>query len=136
MGKYDRLIRRVLGSVDYWAQAAMRRFVLDLDRRMRAQSMSRVMLAERLETTPAYVTKVMRGDVNFTLQTMTKLALAVGGKLNVEIVDRDAKWRDLEWHSEHARCGYAVSRTTVLEFEHNIANQPHYEYEKVVGIAA
>ena len=90
MGKYRKLINRLTGSVDYWAQAAMRRFVLDLDRRMNEEKISRAELAHRLGATPAYVSKVMRGDVNFTLETMTKLSLAVGGKLQVQIVDKAA----------------------------------------------
>jgi transcriptional regulator with XRE-family HTH domain len=102
MGKYGRLIKRAVGSADYWAQAAMRRFVLDIDKRMLAQDISRAELAEKLGTSRAYVTKAMRGDVNFTLETMTKLALAVGGKLHIEVVDRDVSTPKvgLQWHVE------------------------------------
>ena len=73
-------------SVDYWAQAAMRFFVRDLGQRMHDQEISRADLARKIDSSTAYVTKVMRGDVNFTLETMTKLALAVNGKLSVRIV--------------------------------------------------
>jgi ribosome-binding protein aMBF1 (putative translation factor) len=88
MTKYRQLIRDIAGGVDYWAQAAMRHFVLEIDARMKAKGISRAMLAEKLETTPAYVTKVMRGDVNFTLETMTKLAMAVDGKLQIRFIDQ------------------------------------------------
>lgn len=100
MGKYGRLVRSVVGSVEYWTQAAMRRFVLDIDHRMNAQNISRAELAEAIGTSRAYVTKALRGDVNFTLETMTKLALAVGGKLHIEVVDRSVsvpRW-SVEWH--------------------------------------
>ena len=127
MGKYGRLVRRVVGGVDYWTQAAMRRFVLEIDRRMRDQSMSRALLAKKLSSTPAYVTKVMRGDVNFTLETMTKLALAVGGRLHVEVVDRDSRWQPTEWHSERQEIAPAV-RTGTIKFSNPAANQPAYDY--------
>lgn len=127
MGKYGHLVKRVVGGVDYWTQAAMRRFVLEIDHRMRNQSMSRAMLAKKLDSTPAYVTKVMRGDVNFTLETMTKLALAVGGRLHIEVVDRNTRWQPAEWHSEHQEAAPAV-RTGTIRFAGPAANQPTYDY--------
>jgi transcriptional regulator with XRE-family HTH domain len=151
MGKYRRLVNRMVGSVDYWAQAAMRRFVLDIDRRMKDKNLSRTELAEKLKTTSAYVTKVMRGDVNFTLETMTKLALAVGGKLQVRIIDADAvsqtnrvmlydersRWQTSAWHSEKVRPLTAASNTKRVELNVAVAaNQSSYEYEKLGGRAA
>ncbi len=49
-------------------------------------------------TSRAYVTKLMRGNVNFTLTTMVKLAMAVGGAVHVHISDQRAvtRWRDEE----------------------------------------
>lgn len=135
MGKYGHLIKRVVGGVDYWTQAAMRRFVLEIDRRMRDQSMSRALLAEKLSTSPAYVTKVMRGDVNFTLETMTKLALAVGGRLQIEIVDGESRWRPAEWrHGRHEMA--PVVQTETIRIAHRAANQSAYDYETLAGQAA
>ncbi|HEU4652877.1 MAG TPA: helix-turn-helix transcriptional regulator [Steroidobacteraceae bacterium] len=88
MSKYKRMLRTIVGSVDYWSQAAMRHFVMEIDTRMKAADISRAALAEKMGTTPAYVTKVMRGDVNFTLETMTKIAMAVGGKLQIRVIDQ------------------------------------------------
>lgn len=87
MGKYSEALKKIGNGVDYYAQIAMRRFVLDVIDRMERFSISRAKLAESLGTSPAYVSKAMRGDVNFTLETMTKLALATGGRLDVRIVD-------------------------------------------------
>ena len=133
MGKYGRLVGRMVRSVDYWAQAAMRRFVSDIDRRMREQKMTRVQLAQKLGSTPAYVTKVMRGDVNFTLETMTKLALAVGGKLQVQVTDRDVsgEW-GASWHFEKLpRYTATQIGTFQLRPEDMAANQSKFQYEKV-----
>jgi transcriptional regulator with XRE-family HTH domain len=151
MGKYQRLISRMAGSVDYWAQAAMRRFVLDIDRRMKDQNISRAELADKLRATPAYVTKVMRGDVNFTLETMTKLALAVGGKLQVRIIDADSvsqtnrvmfhdarsRCEVFAWRSEKMRPLTAASSTRRVELSGaDAASQSPYEYEKLGERAA
>jgi transcriptional regulator with XRE-family HTH domain len=134
MGKYGRLVSRLVQSVDYWAQAAMRRFVSDIDRRLIEQNLSRTQFAEKLGTTPAYVTKVMRGDVNFTLETMTKLALAVGGKLQVKVVDRDAseEW-DAPLKYSRVPVGTALTRSASSEFSStgSVANQPTFHYEQL-----
>jgi transcriptional regulator with XRE-family HTH domain len=90
MGKYAKLVSRVKKSVDYSAQAAMRDFVHDLIHRMDRQGMTQAKLAEVIDASPAYVSKVMRGEANFTLETMTKLAMASGGRLRVQIVDDTA----------------------------------------------
>jgi transcriptional regulator with XRE-family HTH domain len=57
---------------------------------MVAKDMNKAALAQKIGASPAYVSKVMRGDANFTLETMTKLAMAVGGKVQARIVDADA----------------------------------------------
>ena len=131
MGKYGRLVSRLVQSVDYWAQAAMRRFVSDIDRRLVKQNLTRTQLAEKLGTTPAYVTKVMRGDVNFTLETMTKLAMAVGGKLQVSVVDRDAsgEWNVPLKYERLSACAVAQTRSSEFASTENVANQPNFQYE-------
>lgn len=53
--------------------------------------MTRAALAKEIGASPAYISRVMRGDVNFTLETMTKLALATGGKLHVSIAEVSAR---------------------------------------------
>lgn len=90
MLKYQQLLQQAADSVDYWSHIAMRGFVRDLGQRMEDRGMKRADLARKIEASTAYVTKVMRGDANFTLETMTKLAMAVGGKLDVRIAERDA----------------------------------------------
>jgi transcriptional regulator with XRE-family HTH domain len=86
MKKYKNLIRRARQTVEYWTQLAMRDFVRDLNVRLQVLDMNRAQLAEKIDVSPAYVSKVMRGDVNFTLETMTKLAMATGGRLRVGVV--------------------------------------------------
>ena len=55
--------------------------------RMDSKGVTQAALAEKIGTSPAYISKVMRDDANFTLETMTKLAMAVDGKIKVCIVD-------------------------------------------------
>jgi transcriptional regulator with XRE-family HTH domain len=97
MGKYARLFKEAATSVDFWTQVAIRDFVRELLARMDSLGMKRAGLASSIDTSPAYISKIMRGDANFTLESMTKLALAVGGRIRVQIV-------------EHADSSYVVSK--------------------------
>jgi DNA-binding XRE family transcriptional regulator len=49
------------------------------------QGMTRAELARRLGATPAYVTKILRGSANFTLDTMVRLARALDAELHVPL---------------------------------------------------
>jgi len=60
---------------------------------MQENKISRVELAKRLGSSPAYITKVLRGDINFTVETMVRLAKAVGGSLQVHMGPREiTRW--------------------------------------------
>lgn len=93
---YSGFLRRASRAAAYWTRLAMRDFTEELVRRMESRSMTNAGLAEAAGVTPAYITKVLRGSENFTLQTMTKLAMAVGGKVRIHIADRQAQtyWLD------------------------------------------
>jgi transcriptional regulator with XRE-family HTH domain len=53
---------------------------------MENQGVSRAELARRLGTTPPYVTKVLRGQTNMTLKTISDWCFALGR--SVRIIDR------------------------------------------------
>lgn len=70
---------------DYWIAGAIHGFTESVVREMQRQGLTRTELAERLDATPAYVTKILRGKVNFTLATMVRLARALGSELDVRL---------------------------------------------------
>ena len=89
--RYREFIARAEASPEYWSAAAAYEFVRELERRMEEQGVSRAELARRLGSSKAYVTKVLTADANFTLTTMTRLAMAVGGEVHVRISDPKKK---------------------------------------------
>ena len=70
---------------DYWVAGLIHDFTEALARRMEEQGVSRAELARRLGTSQAYVTKVLRGNVNFTLATLVKLARAVEAEVRLDL---------------------------------------------------
>ncbi len=94
--KYRNFLESAKTSPDYWHEAAVLEFTLDLLRRMEEQDVSRAELARRMGTSRAYITRLLGGDANFTLMTMVKLSMAVGGALHIHISDQKAttRWQD------------------------------------------
>jgi transcriptional regulator with XRE-family HTH domain len=82
---FSELFQEVEQHEDYWVAGAIVEFTESLVREMERQGMTRVELARRLGTSPAYVTKILRGKVNFTLATMVRLARVLGGELHVQL---------------------------------------------------
>jgi transcriptional regulator with XRE-family HTH domain len=68
---------------EYWEEGAILDFTEALFIAMEEQGVTRAELARRLGTSQAYITRVLSGNANFTLKTMSKLALALGLQLEV-----------------------------------------------------
>jgi transcriptional regulator with XRE-family HTH domain len=79
------LYREAKEHDDYWVAGLVHDFTEALARRMEEQGVSRAELARRIGTSQAYVTRVLRGNVNFTLATLVKLARAVGGEVRLDL---------------------------------------------------
>ena len=80
----------------FWLEDFRLEFMEELAREMKHLNISRTELAKRIGVSPAYITKILRGDSNFTLQSMVKLAFALGSKLciRMEPLDRGiCEWK-------------------------------------------
>jgi transcriptional regulator with XRE-family HTH domain len=82
---FSELFQEAEQHEDYWVAGAIIEFTESLVREMERQGITRVELARRLGATPAYVTKILRGKVNFTLATMVRLARALDNELHVQL---------------------------------------------------
>lgn len=63
-------------------------FLAQVNARMQAQGMRNAELARRMGTSPAYITRLFRGSANLSVETMVKLAQAVGGSLRLELAEQ------------------------------------------------
>lgn len=81
----------------FWATTVILDFTEELNRLMEKNGISRSELARRLDVSPAYVTKALRGDVNFTIETMVRLARAVDGKVHLHVAPEahEVRWFDV-----------------------------------------
>jgi len=69
----------------YWVADAIYSFTEELNRLAGFEGVSRAEIARRLGTSSAYVTKIFRGDANFTVESMVRLARVVGARLHVHL---------------------------------------------------
>lgn len=91
------MVEEARETSEYWVEAAIIEFTMDIGRLMDEQGVSRAELARRLGTSRAYVTKLLGGNANFTLETMSKVAMALGAAVHVHVAPRDAdvRWKDV-----------------------------------------
>jgi len=71
----------------YWVESAKLDFAMALEKQTRLAGLSYAMLAKKIGTSAAYISKVFRGDTNMTIETMVKLTHATGARLNIEIMN-------------------------------------------------
>ena len=72
----------------YWIERAKNSFALMVERVMKQKDVKKKDLAEKLGQSPANISKVLRGDANLTIETMTKLALALDAEVSIQLTPR------------------------------------------------
>ncbi len=80
----------------YWTELAILEVAEEIHSAMERAGVSRAELARRLGTSPAYVTKILRGSANFTLESLARLAYALGGEFRFHIAPRGSTTRWLD----------------------------------------
>lgn len=94
---FDSLFREAEKGTDYWVERAVLEFTENVLGRLEAEGISRAELARRIGVSPAYVTKILRGNNNFTLESMVRIAQALGCSLRTHLQPDGARshWFDL-----------------------------------------
>ncbi len=97
MTSFSGLVSKLKDSDSYWQQAAKLDFALGLHHLMEENELSRADLARKIKKSDAYVTKVLRGDSNFTIDTMVSLVRALDGALHIKVCDRTKEAKFVTW---------------------------------------
>lgn len=95
--RYRRFIESVESSLEYKVEVAALSFVDEVTRSMAKRRVNKAELARRLGTSRAYTSKLLRGDANFTLATMVKIADVLSEELHLHVADAGAsvRWYDV-----------------------------------------
>ena len=90
----------------YWAETAKLNFAVELNSHMEEQKISGADLAKRISVSRAYISKILGGYANFTIESMSKLAFALGYKLQVTFHKLETKGQTLESTEGTPSAGY------------------------------
>jgi transcriptional regulator with XRE-family HTH domain len=72
-------------SIGFWEEMAIIEFTEAVLEQLELHNMSKMDLAERMNVSPAYITKLIGGSNNFTLRTMVKIARSLGCELKLSL---------------------------------------------------
>jgi len=79
------LLKEIRSRPGYMAEHLRMNFIADCLRLMKAQGVSRAELARRMGVSRAYVTKLLNGNANITLETLAKFSLALNANLHLAV---------------------------------------------------
>lgn len=101
---FDDLYKRREKTPGYHAERMAVAFLAELNGQMKARGISNSDLARAADVSPAYITKLFRGPSNVSLETIAKLALAVGCRPHVHLAVEGAqvRWFDVMQRREQA----------------------------------
>lgn len=88
-------LQRVRRSAAYWTELSIAEFTQGLRRLM--GDMKQKDLANAMGVTEAYVSTILRGDENFTIQQMNKIAHHLDAAVHLHVAKRDrvVRWREV-----------------------------------------
>jgi len=75
----------------YWTEKAIIDFSIELYHLLKIRGLSKKDFAHKINKSQAYITKVFRGDANFTIETMVSLVKALDGELTLHVTAKEDK---------------------------------------------
>jgi len=112
------------GSTNDWPSLPLLEFTVGLARLMSTKgNLSQAELARRLNVRPPYISSVLSGNENLTVESMSRIAAALGGEIHIAVTEKgeQIRWeRDVLSELERApdlsleRGGAATQRPDVV----------------------
>lgn len=84
---YKELVKAARDRDTYWVEVAKHDFAFSIYRQLKRHGLTNAAVAQRLGVSPPYVSKVLRGVENLTIESMVKFVRATNGKLHLEVAD-------------------------------------------------
>lgn len=87
--KYKDFLRKAKESPTYWADLFTLELTEDIWKIMKNKRVSQKRLSSLLGTSEAYVSRILNGDENLSIKSITKLSLALGCVPHIHIAAKD-----------------------------------------------
>ncbi len=113
------LFKTAKESDSYWTSKTILEFTSDLYQLMKQKGKTKADVARSLKTSQAYMTKVFKGDVNFTIDSMVKLSRSLGGKVHVHVVadNVNVRWIDVITTEKKPDVSWKIADTVEIKSE-------------------
>jgi len=83
--------KELKNSIDYLLEEQKVEILEEIISIMEKKNISRAELARRLGTSRAYITKIFRMNINFTLESLVKIAHSIGSKISINFHQPETK---------------------------------------------
>jgi transcriptional regulator with XRE-family HTH domain len=87
MNSYLALKSKSKDRLGYWLESAKQDFMISIHAAMAKEKITKSILANNIGCSPAYISKILKGDANFTIETMVKISRALNTKLCIHLSD-------------------------------------------------
>jgi|SRR5579859_2918705 len=115
--RFARIFEKARKRIDYFVEGAIIEFTESVVQRMEDLAISKTDLSERLRCKPSYITKVLRGGTNFTLESMVKIAVALDCELGVRLIPKSCETRWSEVFTGNIENPIPNIKTPRLQFQ-------------------
>jgi plasmid maintenance system antidote protein VapI len=97
MKSFKDLYKQSYDSPIFLSEQLKLHFLAEVKRKMDEQGVTKSALAKRINSSPAYISKLFGGPTNMSAETMAKLANALDTKVHIHLASKDAsvRWFDL-----------------------------------------
>lgn len=94
---FENLFAEAEDNLEYWIEGAKNEFTEKLTIRMAELEITKSDLARRLNRSPAFITKLLGGSNNFTIETMVTISRELGCNLrcHLEPTNCETSWVDV-----------------------------------------
>lgn len=103
--KFEQMFDELENDSEYKAELDCLAFTEKIVGIMDRKGITRANLARKMGCTPAYVTRLLRGTVNFTMLTMRKIADALGCDIdyNLAVCDQKKVTSERDWMEDESK---------------------------------
>jgi transcriptional regulator with XRE-family HTH domain len=92
--KIKNFLREIKKTDSFIAEQIKLDFIIQIYKLMKESNITQKEFAKKLNVSEAYVSKILKGDINFTIDTMVKLTRALNSNLHIKVVPdyKNVKW--------------------------------------------
>src|SRR5882724_4662264 len=110
---FQELVTKIKEMDAYDLEVARDEVSNQIDLMMKKERVSKAELARRLGKSRAYVTKILQGNTNFTLDTLVKIAKVLEYKFTPMFVPKGMEWKPAEEVHLYAKASRTATRMTL-----------------------